>query len=513
VPLLQPGQIFAQRYRVDRLLAEGGMGAVFAAEQLATEMRVALKVLWPRVLSSSAVEKLRIEAKVAARVNSDHIVRVLDAGFDEETRHPYLVMELLEGTALENLVHEHGPCSPESAVVYVGQAAMALDKSHGYVDKEGTSRPIIHRDLKPENLFLTHREDGAPVIKILDFGIAKVLGATASDSQEMKGTPLYMAFEQASGGRVTPQTDVWALGLIAFFLLTGRPYWKTAHNDEAGLNSLFAEILSLPIDPPSQRLRELGEQPAWGPDFDEWFLRCVDREPARRFASAGEAARALSRALLGTELALPGSLPEAWSGDPNSASRDPRAAAPFGSTPASPGSPSSGASDAAAAVDTGAATLPSRTASGLEATGDKIVLVTGSESSAGVPRGGAGRVIAVVGGGLVLVAALAVAGLVTLRDRQSSETAASAAPEVTEVSGTVQLEAGAPEEAPTASSDPSSAPEPAPPPEPVAEKPPRMPAPAADPDRQSFTPAHAARSAEPAVAPPGRSEDDLYGER
>jgi serine/threonine protein kinase len=303
---ITPGQLFAGRYRIERLLAEGGMGAVFVAEQEATEMHVALKVLWPHVLSSqSAVERFQTEAKVAARVNSEHIVRVLDAGYDEETRLPFMVMELLSGESLEELVRRSGPRSLEETVLYVGQTALALDKSHRYVDRDGVQRPIVHRDLKPENLFLTQRDNGDPIIKVLDFGIAKVLRSNTDVSQDVKGTPLYMAVEQATGELVTPQTDIWALGLVAYYLLTGQSYWKSASRTSGSLSALMAEVLSMPLDPPTQRARETGIEPTFPVAFDAWFHGCVNRHPLERFASAGEAADALSRVLLGRSWSVP----------------------------------------------------------------------------------------------------------------------------------------------------------------------------------------------------------------
>lgn len=296
--ILRAGQIFAERYRIERFLAKGGFGAVYVAEQLATEMRVALKVLWPHVLQSpDLVEKFKQEARIAGRVNSDHIVRVVDAGFDAPTSMPFLVMELLDGRDLQKVVEHHGPLPPDRVALYLRQAASALDKAHGFRDKEGNPTPIVHRDLKPENLFLTHREDGAPHIKVLDFGIAKVLSAATKVSREVKGTPLYMAVEQASGGAMGPWTDVWALGLIGFYLLTGKSYWRSANLPDATMTQLFAEVLTYPIVPPSLRVVELAWSVVLPAGFDDWFLRCVNRDPSQRFSSAGEAARELSRVL------------------------------------------------------------------------------------------------------------------------------------------------------------------------------------------------------------------------
>jgi len=300
--LLQPGQIFAKRYRIDRFLAQGGMGAVFIAEQLATELSVAIKVLFPHLFSTKKiVEQFELEARVAARVKSENIVAVFDAGFDEETQLPFLVMEMLSGQSLQEIVTSKGALSSEEVALYFAQCARGLDKAHGYKNKKGQPSPIVHRDLKPENLFLASRDDGEPLIKILDFGIAKVLSTSADLSQEIKGTPLFMAYEQAAGLRITPQTDIWSMGLIAFYLLTGQHYWRASRDEASGISTLIGEILLQPIVRPSKRLAEFGDQLSWRGDFDAWFLRCLNRDPDERFTTAGEAARVLAE-VLGVEL-------------------------------------------------------------------------------------------------------------------------------------------------------------------------------------------------------------------
>lgn len=296
--LLEPGQIFGGRYRIQRLIARGGMGAVYAGEQIATELPVAVKVLYPHILrSTDSIEKFQLEAKVAGRVNSEHIVRVLDAGYDRTSRLPFLVMELLRGQELKSLVDKGGPLSLEAAVEYMRQVASGLDRAHRHVNRDGAAKAIIHRDLKPENLFLTRRENGEPVVKILDFGLAKVLGDSVHVSQDVKGTPLFMAYEQAAGLELSPETDIWSFGLTTFYLLTGRNYWKTASTPRSSMASLFAEILTLPLVSPTERIRELGSEPSWPPAFDAWFLRCLDRDPKMRFHGAAAAAAELSQAL------------------------------------------------------------------------------------------------------------------------------------------------------------------------------------------------------------------------
>jgi serine/threonine-protein kinase len=137
----------------------------------------------------------------------------------------------------------------------------------------------------------------APFVRILDFGIAKVLGESLNASTDLKGTPLYMAPEQIRAKRVSPQTDVWALGLIAYFLLTGKSFWAGAEAESPNMLAVLDEIASSPRARPSARLKEQGLVAAVPPAFDEWLLRCLDIEPTRRFATAGEAVAELELAL------------------------------------------------------------------------------------------------------------------------------------------------------------------------------------------------------------------------
>jgi serine/threonine protein kinase len=154
----------------------------------------------------------------------------------------------------------------------------------------------VHRDLKPENLFVSELESARPFVRILDFGIAKVLDSSHV-STDLKGTPLYMAPEQVRGRRVSPQTDVWALGLIAYYLLTGKVYWLGAYGENPNLLGVLEEIGRASRTVPSLRLREQGIEAEVPPAFDEWLLRCLEADSARRFGSAGQAVEALGPAL------------------------------------------------------------------------------------------------------------------------------------------------------------------------------------------------------------------------
>ncbi len=287
---LAPGTVLAGRYRVERLLGEGGMGSVLLVQHVHTDQELALKILRTAIVKDAvALERFRREARAPARIQSDHVVTVIDADVAPELGGiPFLVMELLRGKDLSAVIEERGTLPAAEVVLYLRQAARALDKAHGI--------GIIHRDLKPENLFLTTREDGTPWIKLLDFGIAKLTGAasnvanvgSATGTGQIFGTPLFMSPEQAKAEteKISPQTDVWALGLIAHKLLTGNDAW-TAQT----LTHLIAQIAYEPIKAPSETGTDLG------PAYDAWFLRCLDRDPAKRFPSAGGAVTALAAAL------------------------------------------------------------------------------------------------------------------------------------------------------------------------------------------------------------------------
>jgi eukaryotic-like serine/threonine-protein kinase len=155
---LGDGTVFAGRYRLVRCLAAGGMGAVYEAEHLETGRRRALKVMHPHLFASDEMrERFKREARIASQVESEYIVDVSDAGVDESTKTPFMVMELLRGEELGDLLKRVGRLPPGDVVTYLSQAALALDRT--------PASSIIHRDLKPANLFLTHREDGSPRIK------------------------------------------------------------------------------------------------------------------------------------------------------------------------------------------------------------------------------------------------------------------------------------------------------------------------------------------------------------
>ncbi len=288
---LATGAIFGGRYRIVRCLAAGGMGAVYEVVHVETERRRALKVMHPHLFRSDDMrERFKREARIAAGIESEHIVDVSDAGVDEATDTPFLVMELLAGEELGARLERLGQLSPAEVVTILCQVAVALDKTH--------AKSIVHRDLKPENLFVTAREDGSPRVKILDFGLAKVVaeGGAAVDTTGRVGTPLYMAPEQLRAApRLTPAVDIYALGMMAYTLMVGQPYWRR-EADRSGDLVVFA-LLVAEGPRESARSRAEAEGVSLPEAFDPWFARATAQRPEDRFQAASEAALALADAL------------------------------------------------------------------------------------------------------------------------------------------------------------------------------------------------------------------------
>ncbi|MCK6591229.1 MAG: serine/threonine protein kinase, partial [Polyangiaceae bacterium] len=293
---LPEGTLFAQRYRIVQRIAQGGMGAVYEVIHVETDRRRALKLMLPSFLQNEDMRRrFRQEARVAARIESEYIVDVLDAGVDDATQMPFLVMEFLNGEELEKRLLRTGRFEPYEVVTYLQQSALALDKTH--------KAAIVHRDLKPANLFLTEREDGSPRIKILDFGIAKLVaeGGTGGPATQILGTPLYMAPEQFQLGRkITPASDIFALGMIAYTLLSGRAYWQDEVAIANNPYALIGVVMHGPKELPTVRAARHGVNlPA---DFDAWFQQATALDPEERFHSASSAVVALG-AVIGNQAA------------------------------------------------------------------------------------------------------------------------------------------------------------------------------------------------------------------
>lgn len=284
------GSTFAGRYRLVRRIAAGGMGAVYEVVHIETDRRRALKVMHANLFQSEEWrERFKREAKVAAQIDSEFIVDVFDAGIDEPTGTPFLVMELLRGEELGERLKRQGKLAPTEALGYLRQIAFALEKTH--------QASIVHRDLKPANVFLVERSDGGRQVKILDFGIAKMVaeGATAGGATQSLGTPQYMAPEQLNPhARLSGAADIYALGMMTYTLLVGVPYWT----EEARGGNMYA-LLAVASRGPTElaTIRASRHGVTLPSAFDPWFARATAFVPTLRFPSAMEAIQALAEVL------------------------------------------------------------------------------------------------------------------------------------------------------------------------------------------------------------------------
>jgi serine/threonine-protein kinase len=279
------GKIIAGRYRVERLLGQGGMGSVWAGRHLTLNQLVAIKFIHPRLASSpEALRRFDTEAKAAARLKTRHAVAVYDHGVTADSE-PYIVMEYLDGESLESAIRRRGRIPLPEVVSIVCQAARALAAAH--------EQGIVHRDLKPDNVFLAQdREAGGAgyVVKLVDFGIAKIVedeqtpGTFATQAGTVLGTPHYMSPESLTASRpVSALSDIWSLGACAFAAACGRvPF------DGEAIGDVVLKVCVAPLPLPSRVVSDLPRA------FDLWFLKACAREANERFASMQSAASALS---------------------------------------------------------------------------------------------------------------------------------------------------------------------------------------------------------------------------
>jgi ferredoxin/hemoglobin-like flavoprotein/tRNA A-37 threonylcarbamoyl transferase component Bud32 len=283
--------IIGEDFKILRRIGEGGMGVVYAAIQLTTGHERAVKIMHsPFALDARARERFEQEARIGARIQSDHVVQVVAAGVHEASRTPWLAMEMLSGQDLERYLKTRGPLPLADSAVVIGQVVHALAAAHD-VD-------VVHRDIKPENIFLSvSRVVGIPfMVKILDFGIAKLRSSVRSATVAV-GTPAYMAPEQSQASDdIGPAADVWSLGLVVYRMLTGHQFWR-ASGEDATMPQLWRELLINPIPTASERAFEQGCEQLLPPGFDEWFAACLDREPSLRFQHARAAGVALDQVM------------------------------------------------------------------------------------------------------------------------------------------------------------------------------------------------------------------------
>ncbi|WP_437877173.1 protein kinase domain-containing protein [Sorangium sp. So ce513] len=292
------GDVIAGKYQVEGIVGGGGMGVVLSAVHVSLRQRFAVKFLVPAATQlPDAVARFLREAQSAVAIQSEHVTRVFDVGTLENGA-PYIVMEHLSGCNLADLLRLRGqpmPCA--EAVDLILQACEALAEAHAL--------GIVHRDIKPTNLFVTSRADGSPLVKVLDFGLSKVMDGDASLEAGLTatnlviGSPFYMSPEQIrSLKHVDARTDIWAVGVVLYELLTGhRPF---------GGDSLAAVFTSITVDPVAPLRRLSPEVP---PALEAVVLRCLEKSVARRVQSVAELAQGLApfappRSLVSVERAV-----------------------------------------------------------------------------------------------------------------------------------------------------------------------------------------------------------------
>ena len=271
------GEVIAGKYRVDRVIGQGGMGVVLQATHLELDQKVAIKMLLPALMASeTSVERFLREARASVRLRSEHVARVIDVGRTEAGA-PFMVMEYLEGSDLAGILERRRRLSIEEAADFVLQACEAVAEAH--------SLGIVHRDLKPANLFVTRRVGGQPLVKVLDFGISKSTDGLRALTQttSVVGSPMYMAPEQLRSAKlVDSRSDVWALGVVLRELVTGRLPFEADSIPELTLK-VFGEAA-----------RPVREDAPEAPDEIVAIIdRCLQKNPDDRFPTVGDLATAL----------------------------------------------------------------------------------------------------------------------------------------------------------------------------------------------------------------------------
>ena len=284
-----PGQVLTERFRVSRFIAAGGMGEVYEAEDLTLKENVAIKTIRPEVMQqNNALARFKREVQLARKVTHRNICRVFDLFWhrvlikDTDDTIFFVSMELLQGEPLSDLIRRTGRLHPEHALPLIEQIADGLEAAH----RAG----IVHRDLKPGNVMLVSESGNGLRCVITDFGLAFRTDSDANRtadltaSQGVLGTPAYMSPEQIEGKEVTKQTDIYALGLVIYEMVTGKPAFPA----DTPLASIAKKLSDSPV-PPKQFAPELTDS------WEQTIKRCLQIGPADRYPSALEVAKALSR--------------------------------------------------------------------------------------------------------------------------------------------------------------------------------------------------------------------------
>ena len=282
--MIGPGDVIAGKYRIERVLGRGGMGVVVAAEHLRLGEKVAIKFLLPGALNNAdALGRFDREARAAAKIKSEHVAKVLDVS-NLENGAPYMVMEHLDGNDLAQVVRKKGALPIAEACTFMLQVCEVLAEAHAL--------GIVHRDLKPANLFVTTRADGTAAIKVLDFGISKMMegGATSEPQAALTatdtvlGSPIYMSPEQMTAPKtVESRADIWSFGATLYMLVTGKPPFD---------GDSIAQVCGMILLGKAPSLLEL--RPDAPPELAAIVTRCLQRNIEDRWPNVGALAAALA---------------------------------------------------------------------------------------------------------------------------------------------------------------------------------------------------------------------------
>jgi serine/threonine protein kinase len=270
------GKVFDAKYRLEELIGEGGMGSVYKATHLLIDRPVSVKVMHPRLVEDEAARiRFQREAKAAGRLQHVNAVTVTDFGSTDDG-YVYLVMELLEGRSLKELLAREAPLEPARAVSFMLQVSAAVAVAH--------EAGIIHRDLKPANIFIQQRKHAPPVVKVLDFGIAKVVAESLDEAEQqaltltgvMIGTPRYMSPEQCESRVLTPASDVYSMGIILYEMLTS----TTPFSGSSPLALAMKHSREEPR-PPSEFVSSIA------PEIEAVVLHALEKDPDQRPKDGG----------------------------------------------------------------------------------------------------------------------------------------------------------------------------------------------------------------------------------
>lgn len=293
---LAQGTLFAGDFTIGQPLAARTFGAIYAVEQRSTGEQLSLAVFGRALVPEDARARFEEEALARGRLASAHVPRVIAAGIDAETGRPFVAMEALKGALLADEAADHGPFEAAEAAEILAPICAALAAAH--------AMGVVHAGLSPESVFLGPRRRRARdrMVKLLDVGVARLVASTAAGAEI--DTMTWAAPEVIEARQISPAADIWSLGLLAFWMLSGQDYWRALDSEQPDLLALRREVLEVTLVPASQRACEQGGHSPFPDGFDEWFGRCVTRDPWARFLTTEEAGAALGR-LLGASAPAP----------------------------------------------------------------------------------------------------------------------------------------------------------------------------------------------------------------